>query len=350
MGAGKVGNEGTGSARSGFATLDTARFPEETLPMPVPPAPRRLLVVAALSLAIAGTAEAREEWFEPGALGMGGAVRTLGGDITAVRLNAASMTSTPIYTTGASYSFYGRNRSHIFSTGAYDSKTSAFALGSTYSVHIETPPFDPNNGTNWFVPDSDLQDTRTTHRWEVAAAYGLLDRRINFGLGLRLMRNNFRLRANTVRFSMDTGMTFWPAKVLGIGVSLQNFIPTRDANHPTRLSSGAVLVIPSIIDVGVDAVIDFTSQAKIKADVHGGVTVRALQLVLIRAGYYGDRGFTENYITWGLGLHIPTARVKIKVDYAMRIEVGPLNEPLRDDREQEGWQRIWNTIGVGFEF
>ena len=316
--------------------------------MPVPPRPHRLLAIAALTLAFAGTAEAREEWFEPGSLGMGGAVRTLGGDISAVRLNAAAMTSKPIYTTGASYSFYGRNRSHIFSTGAYDSKTSAFALGSTYSVHIETPPFDPGSDVNWFVPDSDLQDTRTTHRWEVAAAYGLLDRRINFGLGLRLMRNNFRLRSNTVRFSMDTGITFWPAKIFGIGVSLQNFIPTRDANHPTRFASGVALTIPSIIDIGVDAVIDFTSQDVIKVDVHGGIAVRFLQFFLVRVGYYGDRGFLDNYVTWGLGFDIQADR-RFGVDFGMRIEVGPVDGRTRADKAL-AWQRVWNSIGVHVGF
>ncbi|MCO4770384.1 MAG: hypothetical protein KDA24_10170 [Deltaproteobacteria bacterium] len=305
--------------------------------------------VALVVAAIPSSADAREDWFEPGALGMGGAVRVLGGDITAVRLSPAAMSGRPTYATGVSYSFYGRERNHIFSTGAYDSKTSPLALGSTYSVNISTPPFDPQDTLNWYVPDSELADTKTTHRWEVAAAYGLLERRINFGLGLRLLRHNYRLRANEVRFTMDTGVIFWPVEFLGLGVSLANFIPTKDDRHPTRFSGGVALAIPNILDVGVDAVLDFTSQDVIKADVHGGVTVKALQIVLFRAGYYGDRGFTENYITWGLGIEIPTARVKIKIDYGMRIEVGPLDEALRADR-REGFQRIYNSIGASVGF
>ncbi len=304
------------------------------------------LIVASLIPTPAG---AREDWFEPAGLGMGGAVRTLGGDISAVRLNAAAMNSQSTYITGASYSFYGRERSHIFSTGAYDSKTSLLALGSTYSVHISTPPNDPENGVNWFVEDSAPQDTRTTHRWELAAAYGLLDRRINFGLGLRLMRHNYRLRANSVRFTMDTGITLWPVKFLGFGLSLQNFIPTNDPLHPTRFSGGMALSIPSIIDIGVDAVLDLNGADRVRADVHGGVNIKALQLVMIRAGYYGDRGFKDNYVTWGLGVEIPTARVKIKVDYAMRIEVGPMDKPIRLDKPEAN-NRIWNTIGFGFGF
>jgi len=305
--------------------------------------------LAALSALLPASADAREEWFEPASLGMGGATRTLGGDMSAVRMNPAAMAGKATYLTGASYSFYGRERSHIFSTGGYDSQSSNLALGTAYSVHISTPPFDPNDGLNWYSPDDVLLDTSTTHRWEVSAAYALLDRRINFGLGVRILRHNYALRANTMRFTMDTGITLWPAKVIGIGVSLQNFIPTTDDNFPTRLNSGLAVSIPQIVDIAADAVIDLTTGAKPKVDVHGGINFKALQLVLIRAGYYGDGGFKDNYVTWGLGLEIPTPRIKIKIDYAMRIEVGPMDGALRDDRD-EGWQRIWNSVGFNLGF
>jgi hypothetical protein len=317
------------------------------------PAPLRT-VLSALALGVAAAvvaspAEAKEEWFEPASLGMGGAVRTLGGDITAMRVNPAAMGSRATYLTGVSYSFYGRERTHVFSTGAYDSKSSAFALGSTYSVHISTPPWNPSTDLKWYQPDSELADTRTTHRWEVGAAYSLLERRINFGLGVRIMRHNYALRQDTMRVTMDTGITLFPFQFLGIGVSLANFIPTKDERYPVRFSSGIAVVIPEILDIGVDAVFDLTSAEKVKVDVHGGLTFRALQLLLIRAGYYGDRGFTDNYVTWGLGLKIPTAKVTFNVDYAMRVEVGPMDGALRDDRK-EGFQRIYNSIGAALSF
>jgi len=280
---------------------------------------------------------------------MGGAIRVLGGTVSAIRTNPAAMASQKSYLTALSYSFYGREKTHIFSSGAYDSKSSAFTLGTTYSVHISTPPWNPGTGLSWFQPDSDLKNTRTTHRWEVAAAYALLDHRINFGLGVRILRNNFSLRENSMRISMDTGVTLFPAKFLGFGFSLANFIPTKDERFATRLSGGIALTLQDLLDVGVDAVIDLTSQSNTRVDVHGGLTFKALQIVLIRAGYYGDRGFIDNYITWGLGVKIPTARITINIDYAMRVEVGPMDEALRTDR-REGFQRIWNTIGLNLSF
>ena len=96
-------------------------------------------------------------------------------------------------------------------------------------------------------------------------------------------------------------------------------------------------------------VLDLNGADRVRADVHGGINIKALQLVMIRAGYYGDRGFKDNYVTWGLGVEIPTARVKIKVDYAMRIEVCPMDEPIRLEKPEAN-SRIWNTIGFGFGF
>ena len=114
-------------------------------------------------------------------------------------------------------------------------------------------------------------------------------------------------------------------------------------------SSGLAIVIPEMLDIGVDAVFDLTSQDTVRMDLHGGLTVRALQIVLIRAGYYGDRGFIDNYVTWGLGLKIPTAKVTFNVDFGMRIEVGPMDGPLRADK-REGFQRIYNSIGAALSF
>lgn len=304
-------------------------------------------VVAAVALA-AGSAEAREDWFEPASLGMGGAVRVLGGDIASVRLNAATMVGKPTYYVGVGYIYFGREKSHVWSTGAYDSKTSAFGLGSSYSVNIYTPVVDPANDLNWYVPDEAVEDKHTTHRWEIAVAYGLLERRINFGLSARVLRHVNALKPNSLRFSLDTGVIFYPMPILGIGVSAQNLFPTKDERFPTRLSGGLALALPQVLDLGIDAVVDFTSQDTIRVDVHAGLTVRLFQVILIRAGYYGDRGFLDNYITWGLGLEISADR-SFGIDYGMRIEVGPIDDRIRADR-QEGFQRIVNSIGVHMGF
>jgi hypothetical protein len=304
-------------------------------------------VLASVAL-LASPANAREDSFEPGTLGMGGAVRILGGDVSAIRLNPASMIGKPTYYVGVSYSFFGRERSHLWSTGAYDSKTSAFGMGSSYSLHIYTPTVDPASDLNWYKSGEEIKDKHSTHRWELAVAYGLLERRINFGVTGRVLRHVNALEANTLRFSVDTGIIFYPLPVLGIGVSAQNMIPTKDERFPTRVSGGMALSLPHLLDLGVDAVIDLTSQETVKVDVHAGLTVRLFQIFLIRAGYYGDRGFIDNYVTWGLGLDIQADR-RFGIDFGMRIEVGPVDGSLRPDR-QEGPQRILNSLGMHIGF
>ena len=197
-----------------------------------------LLSLAALFVvaSLASPAAAREDVFEPGALGMGGAVRILGGDVSAVRVSPASMVGKPTYYVGVSYSYFGREKSHVWSTGAYDSKTSAFGLGSSYSLNIYTPVLNPDSDLNWYKVGEEVKDKRTTHRWEIAAAYGLLERRINFGLTARILRHVNALQPNSMRLSADTGVIFYPLPILGIGVTVQNFIPTKDERYPTRLT------------------------------------------------------------------------------------------------------------------
>ncbi|HCP46283.1 MAG TPA: hypothetical protein DIU15_09590 [Deltaproteobacteria bacterium] len=290
---------------------------------------------------------AEEDFFEPAALGMGGAVRTLGPDTSAIHLNPASMVTKARYLTSFSYSHYGREKSHLLSTGAYDSKTSNFALGTKYSLRIFEPPFSADRDVPWYPVSSDteIRDKRRFHRWDVAAAYAFLQRRLNVGLTARVLRKEYEIRENRVRFSMDSGFNVFPLPVLGISVSSQNMIPTNDDRYPTRLAAGLGLMLDPVLQLGVDVVWDFTSSEKPTTDVHGGLEVRILNLFAIRGGYYSDRQFTDNYATWGVGL----ASDRIKISFSMRIELGPIDHTLRED-VSDATNRLWNTIGFEVAF
>ena len=310
--------------------------------------PPLLLVLLTSTLAsMPSSAWAEEDFFEPTALGMGGAVRVLGVDSSAIRLNPAAMVGDPVYISSLSYSYYPRQKSHIFSSGAFDSRTSKFCLGTNYSVRNFEPPFEPQQDALWYPvsEDASLRDKRTFHRWELATAYAFLNRRINVGLSGKILRREYDLQENSVRFSMDAGVIFYPFKFLGIGVSTQNMIPTKDSLYPTRFSAGLGLRLPPILRVGVDVVFDLTSAAAPLTDLHAGVEVRILNLASVRVGYYSDRKFTENYVTWGLG--VDSARIRIS--YAMRIEAGPLEVRQRADIA-EAANRILNSVGLDMKF
>jgi len=309
---------------------------------------QRVLALAAILLWLAPTGlRAEEDFFEPAALGMGGAVRTLGNDTSAVHLNPAAMVTKGRYLTSFSYSHYAREKSHLLSTGAYDSKTSNFALGTKYSLRIFEPPFSADQAVQWYPvsTDTEIRDKRKFHRWDVAAAYAFLKRRLNVGVTARILRKEYDIREDQVRFSMDSGFSVFPLPVLGISVSSQNMIPTNDDRYPTRLAAGLGLLLDPVLNLGVDVVWDFTSGEKPTTDVHGGLEVRILNLFAIRGGYYGDRQFTDNYVTWGLGL----ATERIKLSFSMRIEVGPVDKALRED-VSDAANRLWNTIGLEIAF
>ncbi len=305
------------------------------------------MLCAAACLLFSQQAQAEDDFFEPTGLGMGGAVRILGVDSSAIRLNPAAMVGEPTYLSSLSYSYYPRERGHIFSSGAYDSRTSNFALGTNYSVRNFEPPFDPQADTLWYPvsEDASLRDKRTFHRWELAAAYAFLGRRINVGLSGRVLRREYELREDTMKFTMDSGVVFYPLPFLGLGVSSQNMIPTGDTLYPTRLSTGLGLRLPPVLKVAIDVVFDLTSASKPLTDIHAGAELRIMGLVSIRGGYYSEGRFTQNYVTWGVGLDSE----RVRISFAMRIEAGNLDRNLRDDITADG-NRILNSVGIDMKF
>ncbi len=321
------------------------RISDVKLHLPIKAFPTLLALTA--MLLVAGTAYGEEDFFEPTGLGMGGAVRVLGVDSSAIRLNPAAMVGEATYISGLSYSYYQRQKSHIFSSGAYDSRTSKFSLGTNYSVRNFEPPFDPQQDSLWYPvsEDASLRDKRTFHRWELAAAYAFRGRRINVGLSGRVLRREYDLQEDSMRFSMDAGAVFYPLKFLGIGISSQNMIPTKDPLYPTRLSAGLGLRLPPILRVAADVVFDLTSATKPLTDIHVGVELRILNLAAIRVGYYSDRKFTENYITWGLGVDSQ----RVRISFAMRIEAGPMEVRQRTDITEPA-NRILNSVGLDMKF
>ncbi len=304
-------------------------------------------LVALVVFALPATSSAREDFFEPRALGMAGAVRILGGDTSAVHLNPAVVAANQVYLSSVSYGHNVNDKGHRFSIGASDGKTSAFGMGTKYTIHTYEPPFDPSLDVRWYQPgDVDLEDRRTTHRWDIAVAYGFLERKINVGVTARVLRQDNAIRDSTTRFTIDAGVTFWPVEIIGFGFSAQNLIPTTQERFPVRISPGFALKIGDLFRFGLDAVIDFTSSSVDNyIDIHAGAEITAAQFLGVRFGYYGDRKFTDHYVTWGLGFTLN----RLRIDWGMRIQAGEMKMRLREDRP-EGGNRVAFTFGAELGF
>ena len=291
------------------------------------------------------------QFFEPSALGMGGAVRTLGGDTSTMRLNASALAAVPTYRTSMAYAFYGLEHGHRFSTSAYDSKTNSLVLGTSYSFRSWEPPFAPQLDVNWYpVEDQDsVRDKRTFHRWDIAVAYGFLERRLNVGLTVRVLKHDYALHENKARFTMDAGFTAWPLDFVGAHVAVQNFIPTKDADigqyDPFRLTAGAALRLAPVFKLEGDVVFDFTDTTAPYVDMHVGGEISIFEVVKVRAGYYSERKFLDNYITWGVGV----GTQKVALAFAMRVEAGKLDKRIRTDNPEAN-NRFLNTIGIEVAF
>lgn len=309
-----------------------------------------LALVACCSVTQVAAAHAEEDWFEPAALGMGGATRVLGSDTSAVRLNPSAMPANAGYFASVSYSYYGRERSHIISTAGYDARTSAFAIGTSYSLRRYEPPFDPRTDMPWYPVgredgDERLKDERTLHRWDVAAAYGFLQRRLSVGLTARVLRETAEIRPDTTKFTMSGGVTVWITQMLAAAVTVDNFVPTKEDRYPIRLAAGVGFRFLPIMQAEVDVVWDFTSQERIATDLRGGIEVLIANLFAVRGGYSSDRRFVDHYVTWGVGLQSP----RVHIDFGMRIEAGTMDKRLRLG-VPEANNRFWNSIGVKILF
>ena len=187
----------------------------------------------------------------------------------------------------------------------YDSRTSSFALGTKYTVwEFILRPDSTSTGFRLKTP----KGSRTTHLARDIAGLRFLSRRINVGVTARVLRQEYELRDPVTKFTMDAGVSFFPHPRFGFGFSAQNFIPTENGRYPTRLSPGLGLLIDDFLQFEADAVFTLVeNQEKPDADLHIGGEITLFRAVSIRAGYYSERQFTENY-GWGLGLGVERAR------------------------------------------
>lgn len=308
------------------------------------------LVVALLMLP--GVAHATEDLFEPASLGMGGAGRVVPIDTSSIHLNASALGARPQYLVGISYSHGEREGLHRFSSGAADSRTSDAFLGTKYSFRIFEPYLIPEEDLNWFPANATepIIDKRTYHQWDIAGGYSFGQRKFNLGGAIRIVQKEMALREDRTLFSVDVGVTAVPVEFLLFAVSAQNLVPTRDRRYPTRLSAGVGLDLgqsqnaPFGVQAEFDVVFDFTSAELPTTDIHAGVALK-LFILALRAGFYSDRAFLDNHVTWGIGF----VTERFKLNFGMAIEAGPMEKRLRPDFDAE-IQRIVFSLGVDLSF
>ncbi len=314
---------------------------------------RLLLIGAALLLAWPGSARADEDFFEPVALSMGGAGRVIAVDQSTLRLNASALGVRPKYLVGLSYGQTVRERAHQFASGAYDSRTSEFFLGTVYSFREFEPTLIPEEDLNWFLAhkQDEIHDQRTYHRWDIAVGYAFLKRKLNIGATVRVIQQDMLLRENRTLFTVDAGLTAAPTEFLLFAVSAQNLVPTRDLRYATRLSAGVGLDLDYNpqqrfgVQAEFDVVFDFTTAELPTTDIHAGVSVKILYFAAIRAGFFSDRGFLDNNITWGLGF----VTEKFRANFGMAIEAGTVDRRLREDVDADQQRVVW-SLGIDVSF
>lgn len=328
--------------------VDRSDFKSDFSPRPSGALQPLMVVAFAAFLLCFTTADCAhaEDQHDAVTLGLGGAVRALGHGNLALGINPAAMVAAPRYVISGGYGHEARTRSHRAHLSGYDSRSQRVMMGITYMIEWATLPFDPSQ-LYWREAGVDTyNDRRRTQRWDVSAGYAIGDRRFNIGLTARVLNTHYTLRADQTRFTLDAGLVYYIAPNVALGISGQNLIPVKepDADDPYPIKAGLGLgfVLARVFTVEADVVLDFGSPpGPPSVDLKAGVALQIRELVSIRAGYSSERRFTDNYIHWGLGWD----NQRLRVSFAMRIEVGPMEKLLREDRTTEQ-NRLLNVISV----
>lgn len=307
-----------------------------------PPPPLVPAWLAAAAWVLIGSPAWGDEIVTGPSMAVGGATRATARDNSVIDTNASAMSAISRYTVETGFQYYGLLSSKRVTGSAMDSRTSTFALGVAYSFDWWEPPFDPALDLAWYATGADPpEDKRRTHRIVIGAAQGLLNRRINVGVAARILSYEHDIRADVKKFTLDVSGTFVVAPNVSLFVVANNLVPTGLASDPITLVSGLGLVLGPL-RVEAEAVVDFTSDPEaVRADLQAGLELRLLQQISLAGGFASDRGFTDTYVTWGVGWFLP----KFGIQYAMRIEAGEMDHRTRPEVEP-GWDRVLHSIAL----
>lgn len=237
-------------------------------------------------LAFSTPALARDLGASTRALGMGDAVHSLGMGLTGLYFNPATLNQEARYEVSSGYGYTQAGRAHGVHVGILDSQTNE-QLGGAVAY---TYGWSRSNGRSL-----DIHDVRAA----LCTILGQESWHIAIGAGFRYLKmtdTNLSVSGPT----MDGGILLALQNLLFLGVSGQNLIPLSTTQAPRLLGIG-LSTAPSIVRVGVDAVVDFESQDEVMVSPSAGVEVVIQNMLAVRTGFSWDRSLDQKRLGAGIG-------------------------------------------------
>ena len=296
--------------------------------------PHGILLSAALLLAThPAFAQYASDAYTARALALGGAVRALATDTTALEMNPAAIATFGDYELEGGYRFFPAQRGHQYRFGIIDNVTSRIASGLSYTIDsADAIPGPPRTG--WTLLGEDPTPIEAWRSQDYILGFAL-----PFSLasvGTSLIWHRFKqgdadeLDAINLQslFTFTLGAVLKPSDFFQVALVGTNLIPTGRSERPTTLGFGFGAWLKSYAAGGVDVSADFTGKKDeskadtwdksfIRININVGGQLVFWQFLPVRLGYYTEGATNARYLTTGTGIEAG----RLRLSYGLRYQL-----------------------------
>ena len=241
-----------------------------------------------LSWIPSGKAQVREEGASVHSMGMGDAVRSNAFSSNALYFNPSGMSVVPIYNLEAGYDFVNTNTTHVVIVSVIDSQTNQALSGGFGYSYIHS-----------MLPD-EVKRTGHSVRFALSTGYRSEQFGIFFGLGVRYLKIDIENVSTLNMIAADLGTILTTSFGLQFGIVGHNLTSIKTEEAPRSLGLGLSYINSGFV-LGFDALLDFQTKEKVKAQYNFGTEYLIYKMVSVRAGFQMDKIHDQNRVTCGLG-------------------------------------------------
>lgn len=303
-----------------------------------------------------------EDPYSAPVMAMGGALRILGNDASAIDLNPALLASLRTSLVQSDYRFFLEHNAHQATLSTVDNTSSPVGAGVLWRFSsAENIPGNPRPG--WEVvgedPDTTLRYQAQDYKVGVGIPLGnqfAIGTTFGWHRGKRTTEDIFDAISPSTAFLLTSSLQFRPSPLFAFALVGSNLLPTHRVELPTTATLAAAAQAGIYLMAEANLEVDFTSAADrqgiaatpelIRSRFHIGGGLLAREYFPVKVGYYRDGVTGDHFLCGGIGVSSPRVALHYAVRYRLNAEVQDLDgEPILDTSG-----RFMHLISLGIRF